>query len=267
MARVVPVTTGTFERPMWKRAIPFAVVIAMWWLITSGLQIVPPFAIPSPESVWHTIVRYTQQGILLHSILASIGRMLGGFFIGAFLGVALGLWVGSNRVTAIFMEPIAKFFQAVAGPTWIPLAVLWFGMSWFSVSFIVLNTVFFIVFYNTLMGVQTVNRRLVDSVHTLGGNAWHILREVRIPGAIPSILVGARLGIGYGWRALIAGEIIASGRGLGVLIWEGQRHFRVPDIVLGLLLIGVISMVMDKLLMRPLERRTVERWGMVDRAA
>lgn len=248
--------------PFWKRTLPFFAILLLWWTATSGLQLLPAYVFPTPEAVVRSGVRLFTQGVLVETILSSIRRMVGGFVIASALGITIGIVVGTNKHVALVVEPIAKFFQAVAGPTWIPLAVLWFGLGWFSVAFIVFNTVFFIVFYNTLMGVETVNRRLVDSIRTLGGQRWDVLKDVVIPGAVPSILVGMRLGIAYGWRALIAGEIIASGRGLGVLIWEGQRLFRIPDIVLGLLLIGVISLIMDKVLIGILERYTIEKWRM-----
>lgn len=189
--------------------------------------------------------------------------MLLGFVVGAGLGIGLGILVGTNRFVAAFLRPLATFFQAVAGPTWIPLAVLWFGLSWTSSAFIVFNTVFFLAFYTTLMGVETISPVLVNAVRTLGGSRLDLIREVLLPGALPSITTGLRVGVAYGWRALIAAEIIASGQGLGVLIWDGQKFFRVADIVLGLLLIGLISVAMDRFALRVLERATVERWGLV----
>jgi len=242
------------------RLLPFMVVFILWWCLTSRLHLIPAYIISPPEVVLKNAVKLFEQGLLIDSIVSSISRMAGGFLIGSLAGIVLGILVATNKYYTFFMEPIAKFFQAVAGPTWIPLAILWFGMSYYAVSFIVFNTVFFIVFYNTLIGIETVNQTLVNSVRVLGGNKWIILKDVLIPGAIPSIIVGLRLGIGYGWRALIAGEMIASGQGLGVLIWEGQRLFRIYDIILGLVIIGLISYIMEKIFMRTIERRTIEKW-------
>lgn len=248
---------------MLRRAIPFAVLLLAWWVATTGLRLVPPFKLPAPEAVLEAALDAFRQGVLVEAVGSSILRMGLGFVAGTALGISLGVLVGTNRYVAAFFSPLATFFQAVAGVTWIPLAVLWFGLSWVSVAFIVFNTVFFLVFYTTLMGVQTINPNLVNSVRTLGASRWQVIGEVLLPGALPSVVNGLRVGVGYGWRALIAAEIIASGQGLGVLIWEGQKFFRVADIVLGLLLIGLISLAMDRLLLRRLEAGTVERWGMV----
>lgn len=258
------------RQPAWQttaiRAVPFAVVLAAWWLATSPWGGLPRYVLPSPGAVLDNALELHAKGTLVSAILSSIGRMLLGFAFGSVLGVGLGILVGTNRAVAAFFMPLARFFQAVAGVIWIPLAVLWFGLSWKSVTFIIFNTVFFLVFYNTLMGVQTVPRTLANSILTLGGSRWDVIWEALIPGALPGILVGLRVGVGYGWRSLIAAEIIASGQGLGVLIWEGQRLFRIPDIILGLFLIGLISLTMDKLVFAPLQARTIERWGTSARA-
>lgn len=244
------------------RSVPFIIVVLLWWLSTSQFQLIPPYIISSPAKVIANAVELLREGTLVQAVSASIGRMVAGFVAATVCGIILGILVGTNRVFTFFLQPIAKFFQAVAGPTWIPIAMLWFGMSWYAVGFIVFNTVFFIVFYNTVTGINTVNQRLVDSVRVLGGNRWNVLKEVLIPGAIPQIITGMRLGIGYGWRALIAGEIIASGTGLGVLIWEGQRLFRIYDIVLGLVLIGIVSYIMERAMMGAIERATIRKWRM-----
>lgn len=248
------------------RAVPFVVALGLWWVATSPWVGVPRYVLPSPGTVLENALELYARGTLIEAILSSTGRMILGFLFGSIMGISLGIAVGTNRLIAGFFMPLTRFFQAVAGPVWIPLAVLWFGLGWKSVTFIIFNTVFFLVFYNTLMGVQTVPLVITNSILTLGGDRWAIIREALVPGAMPSILVGLRVGVGYGWRSLIAAEIIASGEGLGVLIWEGQRLFRIPDIILGLVLIGLISLAMDKFLFAPIQARTVERWGTSARA-
>jgi taurine transport system permease protein len=244
----------------WSTCIGLAVILAIWWITTSGLHLVAPFRLPSPEAVLNSVSDLYERGELVQAVTASLWRMFLGWTTGSLLGVTLGLAVGINRYLRTFFSPLVTFFQAMAGPVWIPIAVLWFGLSSASVAFIVFNTVFFLVFYGTLMGVRTTNPLLTDAVRVLGGSRLDVIREVAIPGAVGGILFGLSAGIGYGWRTLIAGEIIASGAGLGVLIWEGQRLFRIADIFVGLLLIGVLSLIMKRILITPLES-WVARWG------
>lgn len=244
----------------WATSIGLAALAAVWWVVTSGFNLVAPFKLPPPEAVVRSLVDLYERGELVKAVASSIWRIFLGWTAGSLLGVVLGLAVGINRHLRTFFSPLVTFFQAVAGPVWIPIAVLWFGLSSASVAFVVFNTVFFLVFYGTLLGVRTTNPILSDAVLTLGGGRWDIVREVAIPGAIGGIIFGLSTGIGYGWRTLIAAEIIASGAGLGVLIWEGQRLFRIADIFVGLLLIGLLSVIMKRILITPLESM-VSRWG------
>ena len=244
----------------WSTCIGVAALGAVWWLVTSGLNVVPPFKLPPPEAVFRSFVELYERGELVSAVFSSVWRMLLGWTAGSVLGITLGLAVGINRYLRTFFSPLVTFFQAMAGPVWIPIAVLWFGLSSASVAFIVFNTVFFLVFYGTLMGVRTTSPLLGDAVRVLGGSRLDVIREVAIPGAIGGILFGLSTGIGYGWRALIAAEIIASGTGLGVLIWEGQRLFRIADIFVALLLIGFLSLLMKRILITPL-KSAIARWG------
>lgn len=230
-------------------------------MVTSGLHLVAPFKLPPPEAVFHSLVQLNERGVLFAAVGASVWRISLGWITGSALGITLGLAVGINRRLRSFFSPLVTFFQAMAGPVWIPIAVLWFGLSSASVAFIVFNTVFFLVFYGTLMGVRTTNPLLSDAVRVLGGTRLDVIREVAIPGAMSGIVFGLSTGIGYGWRTLIAAEIIASGAGLGVLIWDGQRLFRIADIFVGLLLIGLLSLLMKQILISPIEAR-IARWGL-----
>lgn len=258
VAKPKPPRTLLFS--FWFTSIGLAAVVGAWWVVTSGLGLVAPFKLPPPEAVVKALAELHERGELVKAVGWSVWRIFLGWVAGSALGIVLGLAVGINPHLRAFFNPLVTFFQAMAGPVWIPIAVLWFGLSSAAVAFIVFNTVFFLVFYGTLLGVRTTNPVLSQAVQTLGGSRLDLVREVAVPGAIGGILFGLSTGIGYGWRTLIAAEIIASGAGLGVLIWEGQRLFRIADIFVGLLLIGLLSVVMKRLLITPLES-LVARWG------
>jgi NitT/TauT family transport system permease protein/taurine transport system permease protein len=244
------------------RLLPFVVLIGAWVLVTTILDLFPAILLPSPESVARYALEATADGVLGSAIWGSVGRFLVGLVVGGLLAVPLALLAASNPAASSMLLPFAKFFQAISGVTWIPLAVLWFGISSGAAVFIIVNPTFFIVFYATLTGVRSIDHRLPQSVRTLGGGYGTILWNVLLPGSLPHVLNGLRVAVGYGWRALIAAEIIASGAGLGVLIWEGQQELNTRKIFVGLLLIGIISLAMDRLVLRPFERRTIQRWGL-----
>lgn len=244
------------------RLLPFLVLILVWVVVTTVLDLFPSILLPSPESVGRYALEATVDGVLGSAIWGSVARFLTGLALGGLLAVPLALLAASSPGASSMLLPFAKFFQAISGVTWIPLAVLWFGISSRAAVFIIVNTTFFIVFYASLTGVRSIDYRLSQSVRTLGGGYPQVLRQVLVPGSLPHVLNGLRVAVGYGWRALIAAEIIASGQGLGVLIWEGQQELNTRKIFVGLLLIGIISLTMDRLVLRPIERQTIQRWGL-----
>jgi NitT/TauT family transport system permease protein/taurine transport system permease protein len=241
---------------------PFGLLVAAW-MVATGTGLVPALFLPAPADVGRTAWELARDGSLWINIAASLGRVLLGVVFSVPLAVALGVLVGLNRRLAPVMEPIVSFFNALSGIAWLPLAITWFGLGWTSVTFIMFNTIFFLVFFNTLVGVRTVPRIFESAVRTMGGSRRHVIFQVLIPGALPSIVTGIRMSIGFGWRALIAAEMIATTTGLGFLIYNAANFHQSDTILVGILTIGLLWLATDRFLLQPLERRTVERWGLV----
>jgi NitT/TauT family transport system permease protein/taurine transport system permease protein len=246
-------------------ALPFAVLLGAWAAVTAA-GVVPPIFLPRPDEVARVGWEMARDGSLWVNIGASLGRLLLGVVVSVPLAVAGGVVVGLNRRLAAVLEPITGFFNALSGIAWLPLAVTWFGLGWASVTFIMFNTIFFLVFFNTLVGVRTVPRLFESAVRTLGGSRRHVILQVLIPGAMPSIVTGVRLSIGFGWRALIAAEMIATTTGLGFLIFNAQNFHQTDAILVGIITIGILWLLTDRLVLRPIERWTIERWGLVTSA-
>ena len=244
---------------------PFAVLVVAWALATRA-GLVSAIFLPTPAEVARTAWELARDGSLWINIAASLGRVLLGIVASVPLAVALGVLVGLNRRLAPVVEPIVGFFNALSGIAWLPLAITWFGLGWTSVTFIMFNTIFFLVFFNTLVGVRAVPRLFEHAVRTMGGSRRHVILQVLIPGALPSIVTGIRMSIGFGWRALIAAEMIATTTGLGFLIYNAANFHQSDTILVGIITIGVLWLLTDRLVLAPLERRTIERWGLVSRA-
>ena len=243
-------------------ALPFAALLVAWTVVARA-RMVPAVFLPPPAEVAGTAWEMLRDGSLAANIAASLGRLLLALAISVPAAVALGIAVGLMPRLARVAEPAASFFNALSGIAWLPLAITWFGLGWVSVTFLLSNTIFFLVFFNTLTGVRTVPRILEQAVRTLGGSRRHVILQVLVPGALPSIVTGIRLGIGFGWRALIAAEMIATSTGLGFLIYNASNFHQSDAILVGILTIGVLWLVTDRLALQPLERWTVERWGLV----
>jgi NitT/TauT family transport system permease protein/taurine transport system permease protein len=247
-------------------AVPFAALLLVWALVTRT-GVVPALFLPPPGDVLRAALEQVRDGSLWINVAASLGRVLLGVVFSVPLAVALGVMVALNRRLAPVVEPIVGFFNALSGIAWLPLAITWFGLGWASVTFIMFNTIFFLVFFNTLVGVRTVPRLFEQAVRTLGGSRRHVIFQVLIPGAMPSIVTGLRLSIGFGWRALIAAEMIATSTGLGFLIYNASNFHQSDTILVGIITIGLLWLATDRFLLLPLERRTIERWGLVSDAS
>jgi len=250
----------------WRGMTPFVVILCAWALAAHA-RVVPPLFLPSPGEVISAAWELLRDGSLLVHIGASLGRLGVSLLVSVPVAVALGIFVGLQRSLAPVMEPIAGFFNALSGIAWLPLAVTWFGLGWVSVTFILFNTIFFLVFFNTLVGVRTVPRILEQAVRTLGGSRRHVIFQVLIPGAMPNIVTGIRMSIGFGWRAVIAAEMIATSTGLGFLIYNASNFHQSDTILVGILTIGILWLATDRFALQPLERWTVERWGLVSMEA
>jgi NitT/TauT family transport system permease protein/taurine transport system permease protein len=203
---------------------------------------------------------------LIGHIGASLARIALGTFIGIVLAVPLGILMGVSPAVSTFMTPLLRFFSVLAGIAWIPIATLWFGYGFGAITFVIFNAVFFVVAYNTLLGVTSIPMQLRHAAASLGASRRQIVAEVLLPGALPNIVTGIRTGLGFAWRGLIAAEMIATNVGLGYMLFVARDFYRTEVIVLGMIVIGILWLLIDRLMLAPLERATIERWGLVRRA-
>ena len=241
---------------------PFALVLGAWTVYWTIVQ--PPAAtLPAVQDVVGAMWDLAAKGELGVHVLASLWRLLLGALLGVVTGVVGGFIVGLNRPISEFLSPLIVFFNAISGIVWLPLVIGWLGIGTALAVFLIWNTVFFIVFQNTVLGVQLVPQVYEQGVQALGGGRWETIRSVILPGALPYILTGLRSGLGFGWRALIAAELVGATTGLGQMIFGASEVHRSDIIIGGCLIIGTIAIAMDRWLLLPIERRTIERWGLV----
>ena len=243
---------------------PFVMMVAAWQFV-AGAQLVPANFLPAPGEVFKAWTEVVADGSYFRHVGASMARLGIGFAASAVLGIALGVLMGLNRGFADFIQPLTSFFNALSGIAWVPLAITWFGLGPVAVTFIIWNAIFFLVLFNTLVGIKAVPRIYEDAVLTLGASRWQVIAHVLIPGALPNVMTGLRMGMGFGWRALIVAEMIAASSGLGFMIFDARYYQRADLILVGIVTIGLIWLMTDRLLLVPLERWTIERWGLVSR--
>lgn len=256
---------GTAVRSRLEAALWFAapfVVLVLVWAAAVRLYDVPLRVFPAPPDVAEALVQQARTGALGNHVWQSLRRVFVGTTLAVLSSIPLGIAIGTNRSLAALFTPILRFFSVLAGIAWIPLATLWFGYGFGAITFIIFNAVFFIVLYNTILGVTRIPQVLRDAARSLGANRRQVFTEVLLPGARPNIVTGIRTGMGFAWRGLIAAEIIATNAGLGYMLFLARDFYRTEVIVLGMILIGAMWVLMDRLILAPIERRTIERWGL-----
>ena len=235
------------------------------WSIAAATLPVPAYYLPPPTAVIAAFTDLVTKGILPVFVGESLRRLVTAALIAVAVGVPLGLLLGMSRRVADFMYPVLNFFQSVSGIAWLPLMLVWFGFGERTIIVAVNYTVLFPVIFNALLGVRSVPRIYIHALRTLGASRWRIVSDVLVPGALPNIATGVRLGLAYGWRALIAAEMLVGANGLGFMIFSAQNFHLTARIMLGMALIGALWLLLDYFVLRPLEEATIARWGLVQR--
>jgi len=244
---------------------PLLVLLLLWEVLVRTLG-VGPRVFPDVESVARAGLDTIQDGSLAGHVGASLGRVAVGTLLAIVVSIPLGVAMGLSPAVSSFLTPLFRFFSVLAGIAWIPIATLWFGYGFGAITFVIFNAVFFVVTYNTLLGVASIPLPLRHAAASLGAGGWTMLTQVLLPGALPNIVTGVRTGLGFAWRGLIAAEMIATNVGLGYMLFLARDFYRTEVIVFGMIVIGILWLLIDRLLLAPLERATIERWGMVHRA-
>ncbi len=242
--------------------LPFVVVVAAW-TFAPALSDIPAYKLPAPKVILDTFFDMILDGSLLSEIWSSLLRLGIGYLLGNLIAIPLGLAIALNRAVADTMMPVLVFFQSIAGIAWVPLAIIWFGVGEGSVLFVIANTIFFASIYSTVVGVQSIPRVLYSAALCHGAARWDVVTHVVIPGALVQILVGLRTSMAYGWRALVAAEMIAGTNGIGYLTLEAVQWYQTEVVILGMIFIGILWLTLDFLIFRPIENSTVRRWGIL----
>jgi taurine transport system permease protein len=251
-----------FTSPTWRTLGPFLPIVALWAGVVQ-LEIFPRAFFPGPVDVIRAFGSLMYKGILPQYLQDSVVRLATGAAVGILAGVPFGLLIGLHAKSYRFFWPLVIFFQAIGDIAWLPILLIWFGFSLRTMTFVIVYTVVFPVIFNTALGVRTIPLEMVRAAQSLGAPRWRILGDVFVPGALPNIVTGLRNGLGYGWRALIAAEIIVGTSGIGFMMFDARRSGSVVEMLLGMIVLGILWYVVDGGLLAPLERATIQRWGMV----
>ncbi|WNI26557.1 ABC transporter permease [Streptomyces sp. ITFR-16] len=231
-----------------------AIGVGLWALLASmGVQ-----GLPGPVAVADRAGELIADGTLVTDAGASLRRVLTGFALGTVVAVPVGFLMGWYPVARGLLEPYVQFFRTIPPLAMIPLAVVLLGIGEVPKVFVIFLAAFLSAVVAAFQGVVGVDRTLIDAARVLGARDGTIFLRVVVPAAAPFILVGMRIGLGSAWGTLVAAELIAAQEGLGFRMQKAQLYYDLPTIFVGLITIGVLGLLMDRLLL--LAERRLTHW-------
>ncbi len=250
-------------RSVWRNLYPFLVVAAIWEII-AWTGVFPPRLFPSLETVARTFYELTLSGILPTHVVQTVLRLFSGFAVAGVIGVAAGILMGRSRRAEDILLPIVSILAPIPGLAYAPLFLLWFGIGNVPAVLLVGIVACFPVIFNTWTGVKAVKEIWLRSAQSMGADDRRLFRYVILPGALPYILTGLRLGLAQAWRILVALEMLVGvSWGLGWLIFGARELLNTDAMLAGIAAIGIIGIVLEKFVFQKIEDYTVIRWGMV----
>ena len=243
--------------------VTFAVIAAAWELFATfgGFS---PKLVPSIPTIAEAFVRLAGNGVLWAATVATLYRLGAGFLIAAVIGVGVGIAMGRRQWVEDTLVPIVTFLYPIPGLAYAPLFVLWFGLGDTPTILLVGVSSCFTVIINTWKGVKAVKPIWLRSAEVMGAAGRDVFWRVVLPGALPYVLIGLRLGLAQAWRILIAVEMLMSvQQGLGWLIFGAQTFLNTDVMLSSIAVIGMIGILLEQQVFARVERYTVVRWGMV----
>jgi len=242
------------------RLLPWAlpITILLVWELASALGWLSTRVLPEPWAVLQAFVRLAATGEMWEHVATSTGRALSGFALGGGIALALGLLTGSVPRAEVLLDTTLQMVRNIPPLALIPLVILWFGIEESAKLFLVSLGVFFPIYVNTFHGIRSVDKGLIEMARSFGLSGWALYRQVILPGALPSILVGVRFSLGFMWVILIVAETISAQAGIGYMTMNAREFLQTDVVLVGILLYALLGKLAD-VLARALEQ-TCLRW-------
>lgn len=248
-------------QPTIKRIIFFVLILIGW---QGGVRIlgVSPALMPAPTDVFDALVQGFADKTLIYDIIASFRRLVIGLTISIVLGVGLGILLARNKTADETLGTLILALQSVPSIVWLPIAIMWFGLNEKAVTFIVILGATLVMTINMRIGIKNVSPLYIKAAQTMGSRGLDLFVKIIFPASIPYAVTGARLGWAFAWRALMAGEILSTGPGLGYTL-KYASDFGNMKLVIGIMIIiGIIGTIVDTVFFQRMEKNVLRRWGL-----
>jgi taurine transport system permease protein len=239
-------------------------IVLFLWAVLSFFKAIPTDVFPDLQSLSAAAVQLTTGkggvlGSLADNVVASVLRFLMGYALSVFVGLALGLLMATSTAAATLMLPVLRFLYPIPGLAWTPLVIMWCGLGEKAVVTLIFLSGVWPVLYGAYDGFRNIPTKYLNVARQFGSTWPTRVRKVIIPAALPILISSLRIAHGVGWRAIIGAEMIAALNGLGYML-NMAGELRRPDVVvLGMIVIAVISVLLDRILFQTAERRLARK--------
>ena len=236
------------------------------WVIVTEMGWVRPLFLPSPRAVLAKFVQVSTEGFangtLYEHAWVSLCRVFGAFFLACATAIPVGILMGVSRVARGVFDPPIEFYRPLPPLAYLPMVIIWFGIGEFSKVYLIFLAIFAPMAIAARSGVRSVSIEQIHAAYSMGATRLQVIWHVILKSALPEIFTGMRIGIGVGWTTLVAGEMVASTRGLGFMVLNAAEFLASDVVIMGIIVIGLFAFAFD-LLMRHLERVLVPWKGKV----
>ena len=246
----------------WMKKTVFFVSLIIVWQAVAYSNVWASNVFPSPLDIAIDLAYMASDGSLFYGIGTSIGRLAIGLSIAVVGGIVLGVLMARVNTVNQTIGSLILGLQSIPSIAWVPLAILWFGLTDGGIIFVTTIGAIFAVTINTYTGVKNINPHYIEAGKNMGANGSKLVISVLLPAAFPYMIAGFKQGWAFAWRGVIGAEILFSFLGLGFLLNAGRQLSDVSEIIAIMIVIMVIGMLVDGAIFKRLENKVMTRWGL-----
>ena len=241
----------------------FIILVLLIWQLLFMLNIWPDFLFPSPTMVFLTLFNGFKDGSFIYAIITSFRRLIIGFSLSIIIGISIGILIASSQIVEDSIGTFILALQSVPSVVWLPLALLWFSLGERAIIFVVVLGGTWNMVINSSTGIKNVDPILIKAAQTMGLKKIKLFWKVILPASIPHLITGVRLSWAFSWRALMAGELIGSGDGLGQILMWGRDMGNMSLVISVIFIIAVFGYLSDNYIFKLIENKVLKRWGLM----
>lgn len=221
------------------------IALLLFWEAACRLQWVDELFLPSPSAVFRRMAIMWDQGTLAGHVLASARRVMVGFAAATAIAIPLGIFLGTSQRARAAFDPILSFLRPLPSMSWVPLSLLWFGITENQKYSIVFMGTFAPALLYVIEATRNIDPLLIRAARNLGASGSQVMRSVILPASLPQIFSGFKVILGLSWTCVISAELVAAKEGLGFLIMNGKEFFQTDVVVLGMVMISITVLITD----------------------